>query len=76
MSLPFRIGDVVEIDEEKTVTDSALEPFTGRRAIVKTMGISWVKVEFEGGPTACIISSDSLKKVEEFADKVFMDEII
>ena len=65
MSLPFRIGDVVEIDEEKILTEVALAHFVGRQAVVKTMGISWVKVEFEGNPGGFIISSDKLKKVED-----------
>jgi len=64
MSLPFRIGDVVEIDE-KMFVDPALERFAGQRATVKTMGISWVKVAFEGERTSFIISNDNLKKVED-----------
>jgi hypothetical protein len=65
MSLPFRIGDVVEIDEEKILTDPALVHFVGQAAVVKTMGISWVKVAFDGNPGNFIISSDKLKKVED-----------
>jgi|TARA_Y100000296_G_scaffold79840_1_gene104416 hypothetical protein len=65
MSLPFRIGDVVEIDEEKILTDPTLVHFVGRRCVVKTMGISWVKVAFDGNPGNFIISSDKLKKVED-----------
>ena len=72
MSLPFRIGDVVEIDEEKILTDSTLVDFVGRQAIVKTMGLRWVKVAFEGNPGGFVISSDKLKKVED----EFIDEVI
>jgi predicted thioesterase len=64
MSLPFAIGDVVEIDE-KMLVDPTLERFAGRRATVKTMGISWVKVAFEGEHASFIISNDNLKKVED-----------
>ena len=71
MSLPFRIGDVVEINEEKILTESALIDFVGQRAVVKTMGLRWVKVAFEGNPGGFVISSDKLKKVEdEFSDEV------
>ena len=71
MSLPFRIGDVVEIDEEKILTDPALVDFVGRQAIVKTMGLRWVKVAFEGNPGGFVISSDKLKKVEDEDTKGF-----
>ena len=65
MSLPFAIGDVVEIDNEETPIEPRLTNFVGRRAIVKTMGISWVKVTFEGEFAGFIISNDNLKKVED-----------
>jgi len=70
MSLPFRIGDVVEIDEEKIhgedgLVARVLVDFVGRQAVVKTMGITWVKVAFEGNPGNFVISSDKLKKVED-----------
>tara|TARA_Y100000034_G_scaffold133136_1_gene197820 strand:- start:124 stop:435 length:312 start_codon:yes stop_codon:yes gene_type:complete len=65
MSLPFAIGDVVEIDEEKILIKGALRDLVGRRAIIKTMGISWVKVEFDGRPGRFVISNDNLKKIED-----------
>jgi|TARA_Y100000310_G_scaffold196157_1_gene196203 predicted RNA-binding protein associated with RNAse of E/G family len=65
MSLPFRIGDVVEIDEEKIHTDPSLVNFVGQQAVVKTMGIRWVKVAFEGSPGGFVISSNNLKKVDD-----------
>ena len=65
MSLPFRIGDVVEIDEEKILAEPALADFVGRPAVVKTMGLRWVKIAFEDTPRAFIISNDKLKKVED-----------
>ena len=64
MSLPFRIGDVVEIDEEKILTDSELARFVGHAGVVKTMGLRWVKIAFEGRSGAFIVSNDKLKKVE------------
>lgn len=65
MSLPFSIGDIVEINEEKILTDPALMDFVGQRAVVKTMGLRWVKVTFEDNPGGFVISSDKLKKVED-----------
>ena len=65
MSLPFRIGDVVQLDEEKILTDPGLVHLVGQQAVVKTMGLRWVKVAFEGNPGGFIISSDKLKKVED-----------
>ena len=65
MSLPFSIGDVVEVDEEKIHAEPALISFVGRPAIVKTMGLMWVKITFEGASRAFIISNDKLKKVED-----------
>jgi len=64
MSLPFRIGDVVEIDEEKILSESGLADFVGRPGVVKTMGLRWVKVAFADSPAAFIVSNDKLKKVE------------
>ena len=65
MSLPFAIGDVVEIDKEKIPIEPRLTNFVGRRAVVKTMGINWVKVAFEGELVGFIISNDNIKKVED-----------
>jgi predicted RNA-binding protein associated with RNAse of E/G family len=71
MSLPFRIGDVVEINEEKILTDPTLVNLVGRQAVVKTMGLRWVKVAFEGNHGGFVISSDKLKKVEDEDTKGF-----
>ncbi len=65
MSLPFCIGDVVAIDEEQALTDTELVDFIGHPAVVKTMGLRWVKIAFEGTSRAVIVSSDKLKKVED-----------
>ena len=73
MSLPFSIGDIVEVNEEKISTEPSLLNFLGLRGRVETMGLRWVKVLFEGPPRRFIISCDQLKKVE---DKIFNDEII
>ena len=55
MSLPFRIGDVVEINEEKIFIEPTLEELVGERGIVKTMGISWVKVAFENCSRSLVV---------------------
>ena len=65
MSLPFSIGDMVEIDEEKIFTEPALAKFLGRKGRVETMGIRWVKISFEDSPQNFIVSSDKLRKVED-----------
>ena len=65
MSLPFSIGDMVEIDEEKIFTEPALVELLGRKGKVETMGISWVKISFEDNLRNIIVSSDKLRKVED-----------
>jgi uncharacterized membrane protein YheB (UPF0754 family) len=65
MSLPFCIGDIVEIDEEKIFIEPALEEFIGERGTVKTMGVSWVKVAFESCSRGFVISNDKVKRVED-----------
>tara|TARA_Y100000034_G_C6873229_1_gene398986 strand:+ start:1507 stop:1722 length:216 start_codon:yes stop_codon:yes gene_type:complete len=65
MSLPFRIGDIVEIDEEKIFIEPALEEFVGERGTVKTMGVSWVKVAFESCSRSFVISNDKVKRVKD-----------
>jgi len=65
MSLPFSIGDMVEIDEEKIFTEPELVALLGRKGKVRTMGISWVKISFEDSPRNFIVSSDKLRKVED-----------
>ena len=65
MSLPFSIGETVEINHEKIDTDPELIPFVGRRGKVETMGLRWVKVHFENEPRRFIISTDKLKGVRD-----------
>ena len=65
MSLPFSIGDIVEIDEEKVFTEPVLTELLGRKGKVETMGISWVKISFEDDLQNFIVSSDKLRKVED-----------
>jgi hypothetical protein len=65
MSLPFSIGDIVEIDEKKIFTEPELAEFLGRKGKVETMGISWVKISFEDNLRNFIVSSDKLRKVED-----------
>ena len=65
MSLPFSIGDIVEIDEEKIFAEPDLAELLGRKGRVETMGIRWVKLSFEDSPRNFIVSSDKLRKVED-----------
>jgi predicted RNA-binding protein associated with RNAse of E/G family len=65
MSLPFSIGDVVEIDREKILTEPSLAEFVGQQGVVKTMGIKWVRVAFEDQPHGFVISSDKLRRVKD-----------
>ena len=65
MSLPFSIGDVVEVIEEKIFIEPALEEFIGERGTVKTMGVSWVKVAFETCSRSFVISNDKVRRVED-----------
>ena len=65
MSLPFRIGDIVEIDKEKALTEPSLVELVGELGKVETMGISWVKVSFSSQSRRLIISSDKLRRVED-----------
>ena len=69
MSLPFSIGDIVEIDEEKVFTEPVLTELLGRKGKVETMGISWVKISFEDGLRNFIVSADKLKKVKVSSDE-------
>jgi len=65
MSLPFSIGDIVEVKEEVAPTDPLLLDLLGQRGKVETMGISWVKVSFNDQSRRFIISSDKLRRVED-----------
>jgi hypothetical protein len=65
MSLPFRIGDIVEIDEEKIFTEPGLAEFVGERGTVKTMGVSWVKVTFESFAHGLVLSNDKVRRIED-----------
>ena len=65
MSLPFSIGDIVEIDEEKIFAEPDLAELLGRKGRGETMGIRWVKISFKDSPRNFIVSSDKLRKVED-----------
>ena len=65
MSLPFSIGDIVEVNEELEPTEPLLLELVGERGKVETMGISWVKVSFNSQSRRLIISSDKLRRVED-----------
>jgi len=65
MSLPFRIGDIVEIDKEKALTEPSLVELVGERGTVKTMGVSWVKITFENCACGIVISNDKIKRVKD-----------
>jgi small-conductance mechanosensitive channel len=49
-SLPFSIGDIVEINEECISDDPTLSDLLGQRGRVETMGISWVKISIGDRP--------------------------
>ena len=63
MSLPFSIGDMVEIDEGKIENEPELVQFLGRPAKVETMGLLWVKVSFQDENRSFIISTAKLRSV-------------
>jgi len=65
MSLPFSIGDIVEVNQTTSLEEPGLTQLVGQRGRVETMGLRWVKVSFEGTAQKIIISSDKLKKVED-----------
>ena len=63
MSLPFRIGDSVELDEREIGDEPRLAEFVGERGTVRTMGISWIGVAFERCVHSLVISNDKVKRV-------------
>ncbi len=63
MSLPFAIGDMVEVDKEKIENDPELAHFVGRQGKVETMGLLWVKVNFQDESRSFIISTANLRSV-------------
>ena len=65
MSLPFSIGDIVEVNEDLEPTDTLLLEFVGEQGKVETMGISWVRVSFNNQSRRITISSDKLRRVED-----------
>jgi len=65
MSLPFSIGDIVEVREELEAPEPLLLEFLGEQGKVETMGISWVKVSFHNQNRRIIISTDKLRRVED-----------
>ena len=65
MSLPFSIGDIVEVREELEATEPLLLEFLGEQGKVETMGISWVKVSFHSQSRRIIISADKLRRVKD-----------
>ena len=65
MSLPFSIGDIVEVNGTPTPAEPMLAELLGQHGRVETMGIRWVKVLFKGTQRSHIISCDQLKKVED-----------
>ena len=65
MSLPFSIGDIVEVDQEKAHPNDFLGTLVGRRAVVRTMGINWIKIVFTDNEWTLTIAPDMFKKVED-----------
>jgi len=64
-SLPFAIGDIVEINEDCISDAPTLADLVGQRGRVETMGISWVKITIGEKPRRLIISADKLRRVED-----------
>ena len=64
-SLPFSIGDIVEINEECISDDPTLSDLLGQRGRVETMGISWVKISIEDKRQSFIISANKLRRVKD-----------
>ena len=63
-SLPFAIGDLVEVDEEKVESDTFLANMIGVPALVITMGLDWIKVVFIKTQWTLTIAPDMFKKVK------------
>jgi len=63
MPLPFAIGDIVEVDINKTEPSNFPGSLAGRKAIVKTMGINWIKIVFTDNQWSLTIAPDMFKKV-------------
>ena len=64
-SLPFSIGDIVEINEECISDDRTLADLLGQTGRVETMGINWVKISIGERPQRFIISADKLRRVKD-----------
>jgi predicted RNA-binding protein associated with RNAse of E/G family len=73
MSLPFKIGDVVEVDEEKLSSDVFLADLVGKRAVVETMGLRWIKVKFTDKTYAITVSANKFKKAKFIPHNKFHD---
>jgi small-conductance mechanosensitive channel len=65
MSLPFSIGDIVEVNGVSSPTEPLLTELLGQRGKVETMGLRWVKVSFEGMSRRFVIPSSQLRKIED-----------
>jgi len=65
MSLPFAIGDIVEVDTEKTHPNNFPGTLVGRKAVVDTMGLNWIKIVFTDTQWALTIAPDMFKKVRD-----------
>ncbi len=65
MNLPFSIGDIVEVDIEKAHPNDFPGTLAGRYAVVKAMGINWIKIRFTDNQWALTIAPDMFKKVED-----------
>jgi len=63
ISLPFAIGDIVEVDVNKTEPNNFPGSLAGRKAIVETMGINWIKIVFTDNQWSLTIAPDMFKKV-------------
>tara|TARA_Y100000296_G_C5076714_1_gene207709 strand:- start:120 stop:353 length:234 start_codon:yes stop_codon:yes gene_type:complete len=73
MSLPFSIGDIVEVDEEKVSSDAFLADLVGKRAVVKTMGLRWIKIKFADKAHGITVAASKFKKSKFIPHNKFHD---
>ena len=73
MSLPFSIGDIVEVDEEKVSSDAFLADLVGKKAVVKTMGLRWIKIKFADKAYGVTVPASKFKKSKFIPHNKFHD---
>jgi len=63
-SLPFAIGDIVEVDTDKIHPNDFPGTLAGRKAVVETMGINWIQIKFIDNRGSLRIAPDMFKKAK------------